>query len=331
MTPSMNADPAAGGKPARPKKLILIQPMMMKVVYGLMPCFLGSVYFFGLRSVAVTLLVLLFGVAAEAAFAIPQGKPVTSAVFVTGLIFALSLPPTTPFWMAAVGIVFGVVFGKMVFGGFGYNVYNPAMVGRCFVYISFPVALTNRWVAPFAAGSGGFLGWTPPPDAITAATPLAALHTGGDVPLAHLFWGNVSGSFGETSAVLILIGGAYILLAKVAPWRLALSCLMGGFLTAFLLHAAGVPGVPRPLTFLLAGSFLFGALFVVTEPISGPKTKPAQWIYGFMIGSLIILLRRYSNFPEGVMFCVLFMNTFVPILDIGVRTLQRKPAARPVS
>lgn len=301
--------------------------MMIKVIYGLLPCFLGSVYFFGLRSVAVALVVLLFGVAVEAAFTIPQGKPVTSAVFVTCLIFSLSLPPTIPLWMAAVGIVFGVVFGKMVFGGFGYNVYNPAMVGRCFVYITFPVALTNRWVAPFAAPAGGFLGWSPPADAISSATPLQLLRTGGDLPLSHLFWGNISGSFGETSAVLILVGGLFILYTKVAPWRLALSCLLGGFITAWLLHAAGVPGVPNPITLLLAGSFLFGALFVVTEPISGPKTKPAQWIYGFTIGGLIIVLRRYSNFPEGVMFCVLFMNTFVPIMDIAVRTVQQKKKA----
>lgn len=311
-----------------PKKYLLVQPVMVRVVVGLLPCLVGSVLFFGWRPILVTLVALTAGTLAEAAFTLRQGKPVTSAVFVTSLIYSLSLPPTVPLWIVAVGIVFGVVFGKMAFGGFGYNVYNPAMVGRCFVYISFPIFLTARWVPPFGSLAEGVRGWLPPLDAVTSATPLRLVQAGQDVPLGPLFFGNISGSMGETSALLILLGGAYIIYKKAAQWRLAVSCLFGAAATASVLYILRVPGVPDPLTNLLAGSLLFGAFFVVTEPISGPKTKPAQWAYGIAIGSLTILLRRYSNFPEGVMFSVLFMNTFVPLLDRAAKFFQEKKKAQ---
>jgi Na+-transporting NADH:ubiquinone oxidoreductase subunit B len=301
---------------------------MMKVVYGLMPCLIGSVYFFGFRALVVTALVLVFGIAAEGAFTVPKGKPVSSAVFVTCLIFSLSLPPTIPYWMAVVGIVFGVVFGKMVFGGFGYNVYNPAMVGRCFIYIAFPIALTNDWVQPFATGLGGFRSLSPPiVDTVSMATPLEILKAGHEFPMSKLFLGNIAGCLGETSVPLILLGGLFIIATKAAPWRLAVSYLLGGGCAGLALFLAGVSGVPDPITFLMAGSFLFGAFFVVTEPVSGPKTKPAQWIYGALVGILVIILRRYSNFSEGVMFAVLFMNTFVSVMDMAVKSLQKKGSA----
>lgn len=301
-----------------PKKLFLMQPMMIRVCYGLIPCFMASVYFFGLRSLVLTALVLVFGIAAEGSFTLRQGKPITSAVFVSSIILALSLPPTTPIWIAVIGIVFGVVFGKMVFGGFGHNVFNPAMVGRCFIYIAFPIALTNRWVEPVGGDFGGFSVWFPPVDALTTATPLEVLREGKAFPLEQLFMGNTSGSLGETCGWLILLGGVYIIMRKSAPWRLAVSCLLGGISLSFVLRSVGISSIPSPLTSLVSGSFLFGTFFVVTEPISGPKTKAAQWIYGFIIGGLTIILRRYSNFSEGIMFAVLFMNMFVPVMDMAV-------------
>lgn len=312
-------------------KRFLVQPVMIRVVVGLIPCLFGAVIFFGLRSLLVTGVVLAAGVLAEAAFTLRQGKPVTSAVLVTGLIYALSLPPTVPLWIAVVGVVFGVVFGKMAFGGFGYNIYNPAMVGRCFVYISFPLALTAGWVHPFSSVSQGFVSWLPPVDAVSAATPLRLIHAGQEVSLKPLIWGNVAGSMGETSAVLIAIGGAYILYKKAAQWRLAFSCLLGAFLASSVFYILKIPGIPNPMTFMMAGSLLFGAFFVVTEPISGPKTKPAQWIYGLTIGALTIVLRRWSNFPEGIMFSVLFMNTFVPLLDRAVQQYQKNTALKRTS
>ncbi len=301
---------------------------MLRVCYALIPLVLASIYLFGWRSLALMGTVLFFGIITEALFTYPQGKPVTSAVFVTGLIFTLSLPPTIPFWMAIVGIVAGVAIGKMMFGGFGQNVFNPAMVGRCFIYITFPLQMTNRWVEPIWGGWGGFAHWSAPLDTVSRATPLVELRQGGLIAWKDLFLGQTSGSLGETSAVLILIGGLFIIAKKAASWKLAVSCLLGGIFGSGILQLAGFANIPSPLATLLAGSFLFGSFFVVTEPVSGAKTKSGQWIYGGMTGALIVVLRGFSNFSEGVMFSVLIMNAFVPILDQTVRRLQMKRTAK---
>ena len=307
-----------------PKKLFLLQKPMLWVGYALIPLVLASIYLFGWRALVLTVWVLVFGTVTEALFTYPQGKPVTSAVFVTGLIFTLSLPPSIPFWMAAVGIVSGVAIGKMMFGGFGQNVFNPAMVGRCFIYITFPLQMTNRWVEPIGGEWGGFAHWSAPLDTVSQATPLVGLREVGVVSLKDLFLGSVPGSLGETSAVLILIGGLFIIFKKAASWRLALSCILGGIAASAALKVFGIASTPSPAATLLAGSFLFGSFFVVTEPVSGAKTKIGQWIYGAMIGALVVVLRAFSNFAEGVMFSVLIMNAFVPILDQAVRQIQQK-------
>jgi Na+-transporting NADH:ubiquinone oxidoreductase subunit B len=310
-----------------PDKIFLKQKPMLLVCYGLSPLLVAAVYLFGWRSLAVAAVVTCAGLITEACFTFPRGKPVTSAVLVTCLIFSLSLPPTIPFWIAVIGIVVGIALGKMAFGGFGKNIFNPAMAGRCFVYVAFPVALTNRWVEPLWGGAAGFKAWAPSVDALSGATPLVQLHEGKVLPWENLFFGNISGSMGETCALLILLGGAYILYKKAASWRLALSCVLGGVILGGLLHLLGFSMIPTPLRTLLSGSFLFGSLFVVTEPVSGPKTKPAQWIYGFFIGALTVVLRGFSNFSEGIMFAVLIMNAFVPLMDHIIRSRKKKAAA----
>jgi Na+-transporting NADH:ubiquinone oxidoreductase subunit B len=306
----------------RPDNLFLKQKIMLRVCYALIPLVFASVYLFGWRSLVLLFIATGVGIATEAAFTWNQGKPVTSAVLVTSLIFTLSLPPTTPFWMAVVGIVAGVALGKMAFGGFGQNVFNPAMMGRCFIYVTFPMELTNQWVDPVLGGSAGFGRWSTLPDAATTATPMVVLREGGEVPLEKMFFGFTSGSLGETSAFLIILGGIYLIYTKAASYRLALSCLGGGVILSGLLHALGVTTVPSPVLTLFSGSFLFGTVFVVTEPISGAKTNSGQWIYGFAIGALTIALRGFSNFSEGIMFSVLIMNAFVPILDRTVRQIK---------
>jgi Na+-transporting NADH:ubiquinone oxidoreductase subunit B len=303
-------------------KLFLMQKPMIRVCYALIPPAIMSIYLFGWRSLFLIMVVLGCGVVTEAVFTLPQKKPVTSAIFVTCLVFALSLPPNIPVWMAVIGIVVGVVFGKMVFGGFGQNVFNPAMVGRCFIYISFPVELTNHWAEPMWGGLGGFSSWSVSIDAITQATPLLAIKEGALPPLHELFFGNISGSMGETSALLILLGGIYIIYKKSASWRLALSCLLGGIVVFGIQRLAEFPTGPPIVHALFSGAFLFGCAFVVTEPVSGAKTRPGQWIYGFLVGGLTIVFRRFSNFSEGFMFAVLLMNAFVPILDYTVRRLS---------
>ncbi len=301
---------------------------MLRVCYALSPLVLAATALFGWRTLVLLGVVGVFGFAAEALFTFRQGKPVTSALFVTCMIFTLSLPPNIPLWMAAVGSVVGVVLGKMVFGGFGMNVFNPAMVGRCFLYITFPVEMTNQWAHPIGDLVGGFGVWAPVADALSQATPLVRFREGGEASLLELFLGNTSGSLGETSALLILAGGAFIIYKKAAPWRLALSCLLGGAVFSSLLYVMGEPGVPFPLFWLLSGSFLFGCAFIVTEPVTGAKTRPGQWIYGFMIGGMTMILRGFSNFPEGVMFSVLLMNAFVPLLDQAVKSLASRKAAK---
>jgi Na+-transporting NADH:ubiquinone oxidoreductase subunit B len=301
---------------------------MLRVSYALIPLVLASIYLFGWRSLALTGAVLVFGTVTEALFAYTQEKPVTSAVLVTGLIFTLSLPPTIPFWMAIVGIVSGVAIGKMMFGGFGQNVFNPAMVGRCFIYITFPLQMTNRWAEPIVGGWGGFTRWSPSLDTVSRATPLAGLWEGEFISWQDLLLGSTSGSLGETSAVLILIGGLFIVYKKAASWRLALSCILGGISVSAVFRLIGFATIPSPTATLLAGSFLFGSFFVVTEPVSGAKTKIGQWIYGGLIGALIVVLRGFSNFSEGVMFAVLIMNAFVPLLDQTVRQIQTKRKAK---
>ena len=313
----------------RPDKLFLKQKLMFRVCYALTPLVPASVYLFGWRSLALVVVSLVFGIAAEALFTWSGGKPVTSAVFVSSLIFALSLPPSTPFWMAVVGIAAGVALGKMAFGGFGRNVFNPAMMGRCFIYVTFPMKLTNEWVEPILGGAAGFGRWSTFPDAATMATPMAVLREGGEVPLEKMFFGFTSGSLGETSAFLIILGGIYLIYTKAASYRLALSCLGGGVILSGLLYGLGIPTVPSPILTLVSGSFLFGAVFVVTEPISGAKTNEGQWIYGFLIGALTIALRGYSNFSEGIMFSVLIMNAFVPILDRSVEQIKARRKAIP--
>lgn len=304
-----------------------MQKVMLRVCYALIPLVCISIYLFGLRSLALILVTAVFGIVTEALFTFRRDKPITSAVFVTCLIYSLSLPPTLPLWMAIIGIVVGVAMGKMVFGGFGQNVFNPAMVGRCFIYITFPIEMTNRWIEPFWGGVGGLSAWSAPVDAITRATPMMDFAAGLSVSLQKLFVGNVPGSLGETSAFLILLGGAYIIYKKAAPWRLATSCLLGGVILSSIFYGVGFSGMPSPISTLLSGSFLFGAAFVATEPISGAKTKSGQWIYGFMIGALTVTLRGFSNFSEGIMFSVLLMNSFVPILDRTVRQVQASKKA----
>ena len=305
-----------------PKNIFQKQNAMLRVCYALMPLVLASIYLFGWRSLVLIAIVFLCGIMTEALFTFRETKPVTSAVFVTCLIFSLSLPPSIPFWMAVTGIVVGVGIGKMAFGGFGHNVFNPAMVGRCFIYITFPIEMTNRWAEPLWGGIGGFRYWSTPADTVTRATPIQQLRDGVPVSLQELFLGNTAGSMGETSALLILLGGTYIIYKKAAPWRLALSCLLGGVILSSILYATGYNGVPSPIFTMLSGAFLFGSAFVVTEPITGAKTSAGQWIYGFVIGGLTMVLRIFSNFSEGIMFSVLLMNAFVPILDQAVRQMQ---------
>lgn len=305
---------------------ILWQLPMKRVLYALVPAALASVYFFGWRSLVILAIVNAAGFLTEFVFLRRRKEPVTSAVFVTNFILALSLPPTIPYWMAALGAVVGVLFGKMVFGGFGRNPFNPAMVGRAFLYVSFGVQMTARWAQPFWAFPGGLVRFAA--DAATGATPLVAQRAAQALSPLQLLFGNVYGSFGETSALLLILGGLYIVWKKAASWQIVLGALLGFLAPQTVFWLGGIPQALDPLTALLSGSFLFGLFFVITEPVSCSQTTgTGRWIYGAAWGVLVVLIRTFSVWPGGVMFAVLFVNMFAPILDHVLKTARQKGKA----
>ncbi len=338
------------------KPVFLQQPMMVRVLYALIPVAVAAVYLFGWRVLALVAVSCLFAFLSEWIMVPAKPGKISQAVWVTAALFGLSLPPTTPFWIAAVGIVFGIVFGKMVFGGFGKNIFNPAIVGRAFVYVCFPVDLTSRFVPAFRGFPGGFARWSfeslkelpaalaapglQVVDAITAATPMWTRRDYDfEVRLWDLVTGQIgalfdhagharvlaAGSAGEACAIAILLGAIYLLWTKTANWRLMLSSLLGAIATNLLLrNALDITAVP-PLGFtLFSGAFLYATVFMVTDPISAPRLKESMWPYGFLIGALIVFFRYKAVFAGGVAFAILIGNMFSPSLDLWIKRWQAR-------
>ena len=303
------------------------QPIMNRMLYALIPIVVASIYFFGWRVLLVLAIVNVVGFLSEYLFARMYNQKVSTAVFVTNFLFALSLPPTIPIWIAVVGIIFGVVFGKMVFGGFGKNIFNPALTGRAFIYVSFVVPMTSTWVNPIKGTLGGFLHFAP--DAVTSASPLRLLARGTNVPLLNLFLGNVSGSVGETCALLIIISGIYLIWKKTASYRIILSGLVSFLVFQTIFWFWGIKGAVEPLHALFAGSFLFGIIFMATDPISASQTTDiGRWIYGGLIGILTVLIRLFSVWPEGITFAILIANMFAPLLDYTIKSAKKRVKAQ---
>lgn len=322
------------------------QKMMRTVLISLIPIGLMTVFLFGWYTLLLGALVTLAGVISEYLVARSINKDrvrVSEAVFVSSALYTLSLPPQTPIWVALIGIVFGVVFGKMVFGGFGRNVFNPALVGRCFVYIAFPAAMTMTWAQPFASLPGGFAAFTSPAitgvDAVASATPIIAYNGGhGMASWGDLLLGFTSGSMGETSALLLLLAAAYLIYKKVASWQIMLSTVVAGGLLAALLYLAKMSTLsqvpaPHPLFTLLSGGYLFGAILMATDPVSAPKDKTAQWIAGSLIGLITVIIRSFGLFTEGMMFAILIVNAVTPLIELKLkqRKDRKKLAAREAS
>jgi len=301
------------------------QPMMRRVLYALAPIAAFSVWLYGPR-VALTLATSLgVGFLVEYLFEKKKGGKVSEAVLVTGTLFALSMPPAAPLWIVAIGVAFAVFMGKEVYGGFGRNVFNPAIAGRLFVYISFAGVLGSSFYEPggFGAAAGSLLGR---PDAVSAATPLGLLRSGEGAPLLGLLTGLRAGSAGESSVILIAGAAIYLMATKTAQWRLIASTVGGGALVALALWLAGVPKALPPEA-LLAGSFLFVAVFMATDPVSAPKKPAAQWAYGLLIGAVIVVIRTFSLFPEGTSFAILFGNAFASLFDkVAAARLAAKKA-----
>ncbi|MBN2559080.1 MAG: RnfABCDGE type electron transport complex subunit D [Clostridia bacterium] len=304
---------------------------MRRVLYSLMPVVLYSVYLFGLRTLAVIAVVTACGVVSE--YLIMRningaGAKVSEAALVSSVLFALTLPPSVPFWVAGTGIIFGIVFAKGVFGGFGRNIFNPALAGRCFIYISFPAFMTISWTKPFTGFPGGLLRYFNSVDASTSATPLLSFNSTGEMTgYWRLAFGGISGSMGETAALLILAAAIYLIATKTASWKIMASCVTGFMALTMVLYFTGVTAAD-PLFSLLAGGFMFGTVFMATDPVSAPKTDSGRIIYGAMIGILTCVIRIFGLFVEGVMFAILISNMFVPLLERNLSALKaRKKAA----
>jgi Na+-transporting NADH:ubiquinone oxidoreductase subunit B len=252
--------------------------------------------------------VFVAGILFELWFASKRGHEINEGYFVTSILFTLSLPPSIPLWMAAVGVVFGVVIAKEVFGGTGKNFLNPALTGRAFLYFAYPAQMSGDavWVAVD--------GWT-------QATPLgnAALGLDYGVDWISAFIGSMPGSVGETSTLAILIAGALLCLSRIASWRVMAGVLLGMVLTSslFNLLPSSNPMFAMPFYWhLVLGGFAFGAVFMATDPVSAAMTNNGRWFYGILIGFMCVLIRVVNPaFPEGMMLAILFGNLFAPLLD----------------
>ncbi|MBZ2174419.1 RnfABCDGE type electron transport complex subunit D [Schnuerera sp. xch1] len=301
------------------------QKMMRTVIVSLIPLILTSIYFFGWRSLILLMVVTIFGISTEWIYEKKQNKKISEAILVTCILYTLTLPARTPFWIASIGIVFGVFFAKEVFGGFGRNLFNPALVARAFVYISFPEPLTAQWSIPAVGFPGGFVKYlTKNIDVLSQSTPMLTFRETGFIePLDSLLLGNVAGSLGETSAILIIIAGIYLLYKKVAAWQTMTGVIAGFMIANTVFYILGSSQIPNPIFGILSGGFLFGTVFMVTDPISSPKTKGGKWIYGILIGIVTVIIRGYALFAGGMMFSILIGNTFAPIIDEGIKYVKK--------
>ena len=283
--------------------------MMIDVLIALAPSVAMAIYLFR-QLAAIQLVICIVGcLAAELIFVFIRRKPITLLDFsaaVTGVILALSLPATAPWYAGVIASLVAIGIGKIIFGGLGMNIFNPAMVGRAFVMISFAGAMGAA--AYHQAGSVI--------DAISQATPMDTLKQAGEMtPLYNLFWGLTNGSMGETSAVAALLGGLYLCIRKTASWQIPFGVILATAILAGIADLTGGFHGTLLMHHLLGGALLFGAFFIATDPVTSPLTPKGKFIFGLGIGAIVMLLRLFSGYPEGVMFAVLLMNAVTPLIN----------------
>ena len=268
----------------------------------------GALYF-----LPIYIVCMIVGGLWEVLFSTVRGHEVNEGFFVTGILFPLTLPASIPLWQVALGITFGVVIGKEIYGGTGRNFLNPALTARAFLFFAYPAQISGNTV------------WTPV-DGVSGATPLSAVADGGmaavhfTVTYFQAFIGTMQGSMGETSTLACLLGAAILLVCGVAAWRVMAAMFIGAMVLATLLYLIGsdtnkVFEMP-PHWHLVVGGFAFGLVFMITDPVSSTMTRPGQWCYGLLVGGLIILVRVVNPaFPEGTMLAILFGNVMAPLFD----------------
>ena len=279
------------------------------------------------------ILVVTFGVGGlwEVLFAVVRKHEVNEGFVVTGMLFPLILPPTIPLWQVALGISFGIVVGKEIFGGTGMNVLNPALVARAFVFFAYPAQMSGDaiWIAADTTS-----------DAVSGATALAQATLGGTVGLAagadwwEAFLGFVPGSMGETSSLACLAGAALLVITGIGSWRVMASVTVGTVLMAWILNTVGSATNPffdvSPAWHIVLGGWAFGMVYMATDPVSAPSSLGGHYVYGFLIGVLVVLIRVVNPaYPEGMMLAILFMNLFAPLIDyFAIQANVRRRRAR---
>ncbi|MBI5047899.1 MAG: RnfABCDGE type electron transport complex subunit D [Deltaproteobacteria bacterium] len=293
-----------------------IHKIMHTVVLALLPAMAASVYFFGLRAAGLIIISVAACMLTEYAVQKLRKKPITiwdGSAIITGILLALTLPPSFPYYGAVLGSAFAVGVGKQLFGGLGYNIFNPALLGRAFLQATYPVLITT-WSEPLSKAAKAGV------DAVTAATPLALMKFEGKMS-SHLdlFFGNVAGSMGETSALALLIGGLYLRYRGYINWKLPLGYLASMALFGGIFWLINPTKYPDPLFHILAGGAMLGAWFMVTDMVTSPVTPLGQWIFVICGGLLAVVIRLFGGLPEGVMYSILLMNAFVPLLNKHTR------------
>lgn len=328
-TPKPEPKPAVKKKPdprkklAKPEKTLILNSsphlhtnksvdrIMLSVVLALLPAVATSIYYFGEPAVWMIITCLFTALATEIVMNLLKKEQFTlndGSAAITGLLLALTLPPTFRLTSAALGTIVAISLGKHIFGGLGYNIFNPALLGRAFLQASFPVAMTT-WSNPITPIFADV-------DAVSTATPLGSFKFEKIfTEYSDLLFGNIGGSLGETSAIAILIGGIFLLILKNADWRIPTSILATVFLFGGLFWLIDAGQYPDPLFHLLSGGLLFGALFMATDMVTSPITTKGAWIYGIGIGILVVIIRLFGGLPEGVMYSILLMNGATPLIN----------------
>ena len=276
---------------------------------------------FGLaKALPVIVVSYVTGLAIEFAFAQIRHHQVNEGFLVTGMLIPMVLPPDIPLWMVAVATAFAVIIGKEAFGGTGMNLVNPALLARAFLFFAYPSVMSGDkvWIAD-------------QPDAFTGATPLGVLANGGtELPSAWtMIWGGIPGSMGETSVIAVALGATLLLLTGIASWRIMLSVVLGGGLMGLLFNAIGANEYMQlPFYYhYLMGGFMFGTIFMATDPVTAAQTNVGKWIYGLLIGIFAVMLRVINPaYPEGVMLSILLMNCFAPLIDhcVVARNIKKR-------
>jgi electron transport complex protein RnfD len=306
-----------------------VRRLALHMVVALLPATLFGVALFGVAALATITVAILACLLAERLCA-PRAALGDGSALLTGLLLGLSLPPALPLWMVALGGFVAMLVGKHLFGGLGGPAFHPALVGRVFLQAAFPVAMGQAWIEPFAAdralglpASSLALPFMSPAagyEGLSGATPLAAMKLGEAAAGPWDLWlGTVAGSTGETSAVLLLAGGLYLVAVRAVEWRIPVAVLAAVAALSAMLHGVDPTRFPATSMALGSGGLMLGAWFLATDHASSPVTRRGAWVFGLAIGALVVVIRQFSGQPEGVMYALLLGSALVPHIDRWTR------------